>query len=329
MTIFTADVSSWDGPVDWETARSAGISACCVKATEGGGPGYRYRIPLFAEQFDHAARAGVGVVGAYHCLSSESVDQQISYFRQAYGGRENAVSAPWFMLDVEPFDELTRRGIGPRFGDVEAFCDHWVHQTGRPLALYLPRWVWNDWGRPSLTGLGGRVALVSSNYPDTTPRPLRDLYVHAGGDSGPGWAPYGGVTPTLWQFGDSALIPGIRGGTGKADINAYRGDLVQLAAILSGTAITSTPAPQQGDPMLTNWTTVKRGDTGDRVRVAQGLLIAHQLPIGSRNGLPDGDFGPTTERSTKDLQGRYGITVDGQFGPHTLSVALYRRDLAR
>jgi hypothetical protein len=89
------------------------------------------------------------------------------------------------------------------------------------------------------------------------------------------------------------------------------------------------PTPQpQGDPMLTHWTTLVRGSTGDAVRVAQGLLLARRLPVGSASGQPDGDFGPTTEQSTRVLQQRAGIAVDGQFGPHTLSVALYGQDLA-
>lgn len=89
----------------------------------------------------------------------------------------------------------------------------------------------------------------------------------------------------------------------------------------------TTPLPTPGDDMLTHWSTVKRGSTGEAVRTAQGLLLARGLPVGSRDGKPDGDFGPTTEASTRTLQQHYAIDVDGQFGPHTLSVALYGRDL--
>lgn len=88
-----------------------------------------------------------------------------------------------------------------------------------------------------------------------------------------------------------------------------------------------TPTPG-GDPILMHWTTVQRGSSGARVRVAQGILIAHGYAVGSRNGLPDGDFGPTTEASTRALQAAKGIAVDGVFGPHTLSVGLYDADYA-
>lgn len=89
----------------------------------------------------------------------------------------------------------------------------------------------------------------------------------------------------------------------------------------------TTPASGK-DFALANWTNLKRGAKGDQVKRAQGLLIAHGLPIGSKNGLPDGDFGPTTESSTKRLQAAYHIAQDGEFGEHTLSVALYGKDLA-
>lgn len=95
--------------------------------------------------------------------------------------------------------------------------------------------------------------------------------------------------------------------------------------------VTSAPPPApapQGDPMLTNWNTIRRGDSGPNVSVAQGLLIAHGYQVGSRDGRPDGSFGPTTEASTRQLQAGHGIAVDGIFGAHTLSVALYGRDLA-
>lgn len=98
-------------------------------------------------------------------------------------------------------------------------------------------------------------------------------------------------------------------------------------ARLTGYRPTPTPQPK-GDPMFSNWITVKRGSTGDGVRVAQGLLLARGYSVGSPSGVPDGEFGPMTEQSTRVLQAAHGIQVDGEFGPHTLSVAVFDRDLA-
>ena len=79
---------------------------------------------------------------------------------------------------------------------------------------------------------------------------------------------------------------------------------------------------------MTHWTTVRQGDKGQAVSDAQGLLIAHGLPVGSRTGLPDADFGPTTAQSTRAFQAAHGLHVDAEFGPHTLSVALFGVDVA-
>lgn len=92
--------------------------------------------------------------------------------------------------------------------------------------------------------------------------------------------------------------------------------------------IIDDPAPSQGDTMLTHWSTVMQGSTGAAVEVAQALLILRGLPVGSKDGRPDGVFGPTTASSTRAFQSLHGLTVDGIFGPHTLSVALYGRDYA-
>jgi hypothetical protein len=251
VTTFTADVGHRDGPVDWAQAARAGIAAGCVKATEGGGPRYRFTDPLFAEQLAGAATAGMDLVGAYHCLSGDTVSSQIRYLQQVLGRETHAVRHPWVMLDVEPFDELRRADALPDFVHVEAFADAWWSQYSYPLALYLPRWVWEQWGRPSLTGLAGQIVLVSSAYPDKISRPFRVAYAYAGADRGPGWAPYGGLTPALWQFTDAALIPGVRGGTRGGDCNAFRGTPSDLVHLLTGQPAATPTNPGPGDDDMT------------------------------------------------------------------------------
>ena len=247
MTIFTVDVSSHDGPVDWAAVRAAGISACCIKATEGGGPGLRYTNPLYSSQVSGARAAGIPLVGAYHCLTREDVAAQLRYFLSALGG--SRVPA-WGMVDVEPFDELTIRGLAPTFDVVEAFCHQWWTATNQPLTIYLPHWVWEQMGSPTLTGLPSATVLVASKYPHTELRGFEVLYRLSGGDDGPGWAGYGGRTPDLWQYADRALVPGIRGGIAGCDVNAFRGDLAALTHLLTGVRLTggATPIPR-GDDM--------------------------------------------------------------------------------
>lgn len=76
-----------------------------------------------------------------------------------------------------------------------------------------------------------------------------------------------------------------------------------------------TPGPSVADDEL-----LSEGDTGDRVSMWQTILIGAGLPVGSKDGGPDGNFGPTTTASTKAFQEMLGLTgrdVDGVVGPQT------------
>jgi len=63
--------------------------------------------------------------------------------------------------------------------------------------------------------------------------------------------------------------------------------------------------------------TVKRGDSGDQVKLWQAWL--DRISAGSL--AVDGDFGPDTERRTKQFQAFFGLDVDGVVGPQTRAVA--------
>jgi hypothetical protein len=80
--------------------------------------------------------------------------------------------------------------------------------------VYLPAWWWHNIGAPDLRPLSqAGLSLVSSNYP-------------SGGysDNGPGWTPYGGMTPVQWQYTETPL-----------DMNAFRGTAADYRALLYGT----------------------------------------------------------------------------------------------
>lgn len=94
---------------------------------------------------------------------------------------------------------------------------------------YIPNWYWGKIGYPDLSGLtANQISLISSSYPDGSGY-ASDVYENSGGNSGPGWAPYGGASPTAWQFTDSAIVAGIR-----VDCNAYNGPGTNLDALFTG-----------------------------------------------------------------------------------------------
>jgi lysozyme len=61
MPIQGIDVSDWQGEIDWDAAREAGVSFTFIKATEGGD----HLDPKFLDNWHAAGRAGIAR-GAYH-----------------------------------------------------------------------------------------------------------------------------------------------------------------------------------------------------------------------------------------------------------------------
>lgn len=291
MEIFFPDVSDIG---DRGLVLEPGTVAMRAKATEG----HTFIDPSYVDFYGQAERLGIFFT-AYHWLwPGDPAGQAIHAYSQVGTGVE-------LMLDVE---ELSGT---PTVTDITGFVAWFRHLGGTCQELYLPHWYWRDhMGSPDLTPcVNMGLLLVASDY---------RTYDAANWPAG-----YGGMPVDQWQYTDAFPYGGR-----NVDFNARRGTLADYqSAVLGRPVPVPAPAPE-GDPILMHWNTVRRGDKGTWVSRAQGLLLANGLAVGSRNGLPDGDFGPTTESSTRHLQQDHGITVDGVFGPHTLSVALYGHDYA-
>lgn len=71
--------------------------------------------------------------------------------------------------------------------------------------------------------------------------------------------------------------------------------------------------------------TIRRGSKGAAVREWQSLLNT----IAGRGLRVDGDFGPLTDKATRDFQRMFGLGVDGIVGPKTWGLGLYFLALRR
>lgn len=133
-----------------------------------------------------------------------------------------------------------------------------------------------------------------------------------------------------WSHGRNALFwP--HANLVQSSTSMIEGVPVDVNTIGSGTWTNNVGPVFGGDGLVTHWVTVSQGSSGQAVRVAQGLLIARGYWVGSKDGLPDGQFGPACASSTRLLQSSYaathpGFPVDGIFGPRTACVAMYDRD---
>lgn len=212
MTLAFPDVSNHNGAM----TLLAGTVACLAKATEGTG----YLDEYYAHYKAEAARVGA-LFGAYHFLREGDGAAQARF---AYGVIGPGVPT---MLDFEPeYDDAGNPVSLPSMADATAFRDTFRGLGGLIRLNYLPRWYWaGHLGSPSLAQLAD-LALVSSDYTTYS-------------DTGPGWEPYGGLTPQIWQWTDALPYSGQ-----LVDFNAYRGTLDQLRALLG-------PAPLEADMPLT------------------------------------------------------------------------------
>lgn len=196
---------------------SQGFPGICHKVSEGDG----YSDPYWQACKEWCQQNNMPCLG-YHYVTTDNPGSQAQQWLHNNGG-------PNVMLDFE----VNSGDINNFWNVVNAF-----NAVGVNVQLaYLPRWYWQGHiGSPDLSSLTSNgILLVSSSYPVADSGLASTIYDDAGGDTGPGWAPYGGATPSAWQFTDRATIGGI-----NVDCNAYLGFDIN---VLFGSAQTPGPPP--------------------------------------------------------------------------------------
>lgn len=192
MTTFFPDISSAQRGISLR-----GTAAVACKVTEGAG----YFNPDYNRARSNAAANGVFFF-AYHFLTNGNAAAQAAWCF-AHAGKTPV------MLDFEPST------THPTMADAVGFIDAYRKMGGVIYLLYLPHWYWQQIGSPSLAAFVQRgMKLVSSNYT-------------AYSDNGPGWAAYGGMSPTVWQFSDRTPFNGF-----NVDFNAFKGTLIEFKSIV-------------------------------------------------------------------------------------------------
>lgn len=221
MTLFGTDISSFQAGLDVAQLPDTFVLMKCtedVSYTDADYPGWL-----------SAVKASGKIPVAYHFIGPSAPAAQAAHL--AAHIIDPAVPV---MVDFE-----NEGSFHPTLAQLLALDDAIKAASLRVKLNYFPKWKWGNLGSPSLAALSDRgIGLVSSNYPNLTVAPAGQVYAADGGDSGPGWNSYGGVTPTLWQFSDR-----VSDGGQRVDMNAYRGTAAQLAAFLGSTPLPSLPTP--------------------------------------------------------------------------------------
>lgn len=187
----------------------AGAPAAVAKATQG----TSNVDPTYANFRKQAAALGIPFSG-YHWIDTSDPAAQARHYH------DNAAGAPC-MWDAEA-DGATVPRILAATAALKALGGH-------AWGVYLPHWWWQGHiGSPDLRPLAAAgLVLVSSNYTSIP---------------NAGWVPYGGVTPTVWQYTDHQPLNGV-----PCDFNRFNGTVEQLAALFNGTASLAPVQPEEDD----------------------------------------------------------------------------------
>jgi len=188
------DVSRWQGPIDWHTAKASGVSFAFIKATEGGD----FTDPMFDEHRSGAQAAGVPW-GAYH------------YY---YFCRPAAEQARWFIEHVPKGADL------PHVLDME-WTPHSKTCTLRPdgqtiraEAQKFLNILERHYGRRPI------VYTTVDFYHDTHVGRLPKTEFWLRSVAGHPREVYPNAIWRFWQYTGTGLVPGVQG---KVDINVFNG----------------------------------------------------------------------------------------------------------
>lgn len=295
MTLFLADIASYQGGLALSQLRPDCVGVF-VKATQG----TTYVDPYYAGWREQAQAAGLIFV-AYHYVTTEDPAAQAGHIATTVADPNKPL-----MFDVEQ----ASGNVVHTLAVIKACKDAGLN----PRVLYLPKWYWEQIGSPNLAPLGEYVALTSSAYPTSRPGTPAGLYP---GDSAAGWASYGGVTPTFYQFTDAAT----EGGQ-QVDMNAFKGSLEDLRTVLGLSAPTQIYPPYPGYDLVY---------TPGHVELHTNDVSVWQKRMHDRGWAitVDGWYGPKSQAVCKAFQAdssahAWPLAQDGVVGPLTWKASWLR-----
>ena len=188
------DVSHWEGDIDFQEVKRAGIRFVYMKASEG----VSYIDPDFERNYREARKARLKI-GFYHYVTAGSEEEaraQARHFADVIWGK---VYHGCPVMDFESFDSLTKDQIN----DVStAFLQELMEVTGKRVAIY------SDANNATNT-FDARLAVYPLWIADYgVARP--DMRNH--------WKRWAG-----WQYTDAGRVEGIRG---RVDRNYFTEEML-------------------------------------------------------------------------------------------------------
>lgn len=289
MTTFGVDVSNFQAGLSLTSVKSQGYAFCMALATQGN----YFTNKYFAAQRDEAKAAGL-LFAAYHFLDSRySAASQADRLASVIGDKSIPI-----MIDCEPYTAPSGATSKPRLSHCVAFRDACKARGMQVTLLYYPQWWWSQSGQSSLKGW----TVVESEYGNNPATTGSQAYP---GDTSARWTAFGGVTPTILQFGSQVKLSGYSGGV---DANAFRGTIEQLRNLGL-----FTDWGMEEDDMYTDADRARDELVKDRLT---GMFPQRYMLYDATQkeyvAVPEGTAGAIPERGLRQLDGQTinGVTVD-------------------
>ena len=210
MTFWYPDLSHFD-----DVSIEDNTVAVAAKATHG-----TSFVDSAWTKFRDQARQKNAFFFSYHWLNHGNARAQADYYLNQIG--------PQYPVMIDAEDTINNTGFDG-YNTVEdslEFADEIRKGGGACNLAYVPPWYWlGPMNRPDMTPFNAAgLHVVSSYYTSYS-------------DNGPGWNPFGGISPYVWQYTNALAY-----GNGTCDFNACR-DTVDNFIRVVGSKTVSQPTP--------------------------------------------------------------------------------------
>ncbi len=237
------DVSHYQGAVNWQSVKQAGIAFAFAKASDGS-TGVDSQ---FKTNWQGMKTAGI-IRGAYHFFEpTMDATAQANDFIQTVGSLQAGDLPP--VIDVEINNGVSSSQM---ISGVTTWLTVVQQSLGRMPMIYTVASFWNA----NLNDQFGDYPLWIANYGVQSPA-----------------IPQGWSSWEFWQHSQSGSVSGV---TGSVDLDWFNGSIADLMAFLQVPfvpSITPTPTPTPPQPPTTGALTytVKPGDTVDKIAAQFGV----------------------------------------------------------
>ena len=236
MNIKGIDISNYQGTINLDEAKDAGIKVCYIKATEG----QTYVDPLLMQNYNKAKDAGLDI-GFYHFIHSYD---------------DGAVQARFLLSKISDLDYNCRIAIDIEVTDnqcaatinkcIHDFATEITNQTGHYPLIYTNLSFANDYLDASLRKYGLWLAEYGVDNPSTTTAWGNDL--------------------TGWQYADNGNF------TGSTDLDVFNTGVYipnTKRTLSSGDYATVTAATLNvRNGAGTNYEIIGKVKAGDKIKLA-------------------------------------------------------------